>query len=264
MDIIKKYYPFIFFIIIVVLSVFLFQTRTTLKQERKDRVYEQEQNEQNRSALLDSVTKVFNKKLDAWEYSRDNYVVEKLSELEKYNKELMQELEKVKGDVIAAVQSEVQGDLGGISASSGLEILDEETNYYGLTFKSDYDDGGFSQKIEGMSKFHVIPNEFNKTWKITPDSTIFTTNLTSLNITYGFKDLDDKYQVFAISKSDKIQINDLNGGYFINKQPPKPPTKPKKWGIGPYLGVGINANTEKTLTFGASIGFGIHYNIFQW
>jgi hypothetical protein len=263
-DFIKKYYPFLFFVVIIILSIFLFQTRSTLKHERKNNEYQQEQNDKNTKVLLDSITETFNRKLKAWEYSKDNYVVQKLSDLEKYDKDFSEELKKIKGDVIAAVQTEVQGDLGGISASSDLKVLDKETNYYGLTFKSYYSDNSFTQNLEGISKFHLMPNELNKTWKIVPDSTIFTTNTTSLNITYGFKDLDDKYQVFAVSESDKIKINDLNGGYFIDKQPPKPTAKPKKWGIGPSLNYGLNVNNTGNLNFGGSIGFGIHYNIWSW
>lgn len=35
--------------------------------------------------------------------------------------------------------------------------------------------------------------------------------------------------------------------------------KPKKWGIGPQVGVGVVDNRIHTY-----IGFGIHYNIIQW
>jgi len=264
LEFIKKNYPIISILVIVILGIFLLQSYSTLKHERKEREYEKKQYEQNQQALVDSITVVFNKKLSAWEYSKDNFLVQKLDDLEKYNKQLTDELKKVKGDVIAAIKTEVQGDLGGISTSSNLEVLDAKNNHYGLAFKSDYKDSGFEQKLEGISKFYVIPNEKDRTWNIKPDSTVFSVNSTTVKLTYGFRELSDKYQVFAISNSDKIKITDLTGGYFINKQPAPQPVKKKKWGIGPYIGYGVNLNNNGTFGFGASLGLGLHYNILQW
>lgn len=261
---IKKYYSFIFFVIIVVLGVLLFQTNDSLKRERYLREYQEKQNAQNLSALKDSITVEFNKKLNAWEFSKDNYIVRKLSELEKYNKDLAEELKKVKGDVIAAVKTEVQGDLGGIETSNDLAVLNDKLNYYGITFKSDYKDSGFEQKLSGISKFYVIPNEQTKSWIIKPETTVIDTNFTSIKITYGFKELNDKYRVFAISESPKIELTDLTGGYFIDKQPIIPQIK-KKWGFGPYLGYGLSTNSNAgEPRFGWNIGFAVHYDILQW
>lgn len=264
-DFIKKYYVFGLFLIILVLSIFLFQTCSTLKRERADREYQEKQDEQNRSAMIDSITKVFNRKLQAWEYSKDNYIVQRLEDLEKYNKDLYNELKKVKGDVIAAIKTEVQGNLGGISTTNDLIKFNDKPNHYGLKFSSKYKDSGFEQQLAGTSKFFAIPDENSKKWIITPDVTIFDTNLTKINITYGFKEEKDKYRVFAISSSPKIEITDLTGGYFIDKQPSPPPVIPKKWAIGPYIGFGLN--TDPNLSnprFGWSAGFSIHYDILQW
>jgi hypothetical protein len=264
LDFIKKYYPFILAIIIVVLSIMYFQTSSTLSKERKDRTYQEQLDKQNLNAFKDSITVNFNKKLQAYEFTKDNYVVQKLSDLEKYNKSLSDELKKVKGDVIAAIKSEVQGDLGGISSSNNLVILDPKTNYYGLKFHTNYTDSGFVQDIKGTSKFYAVPNLDSREWNIKPDATVLDTNLTTIRITYGFKDLKNKYQVFAISPSSKIKLTDLTGGYFIDKQPTPPPVKPKKWGIGPYIGVGLNSDTKFNPTFGYSIGVSLHYSILQW
>lgn len=260
---IKKYYPFIFFVAIIVLSIFLFQTLSTLKTERAERKYKEEQDAQNMSALKDSITVMFNKKLQAWEYSKDNYVVQRLSDLEQYNKSLAEELKKVKGDVIAAIKSEVQGNLGGITAATKLNVLDAATNYYGLNFKSEYADDGFEQKITGMSKFHVIPNEATKKWSIVPDpTTVLDTNFVAIKMTYGFKETKNQYQVFALTKSDKIKVIGLDGGYIIDKQPLPGPVKPKKWGFGPYVGYGLDL--KQTPSFNWNVGVAVHYSIFRW
>lgn len=260
---IKKYYPFIFFVLIIILAILLFQSQSTLKKERADRKYQQEQDAQNLEAFKDSITVIFNKKLKAWEYSKDNYVVQKLADLEKYDKAFAEELKKVKGDVIAAIKTEVQGDLGGITASTKLKVIDEPTNYYGLNFSSKYSDDGFEQKISGISKFHVIPNEATKKWNIVPDpTTVLDTNFVSIKMTYGFKETKNQYQVFATTKSDKIKVVGLEGGYIIDKQPSPPPVKVKKWGFGPYVGYGLDI--KQTPSFGWNVGVGVHYNIFRW
>lgn len=267
-DFIKKYYPFILLILVIILGVVLFQTLSTLKQERKDREYREEQAQKNFEALGDSIKADFNRKLDAYEFTKDNYVVDKLKDLEKYNKNLTRELEKVKGDVIAAIQTDAESNLGGISTSNDVEVLDNKTNHYGLNFKTEYADAGFSQKLVGTSKFYVIPDETTKKWTIQPDVTVLDTNITNIQITYGFKDYKDKYQVFAISPSDKVKLNDLNGGYFIDKQPLPPPEKTKRFGVGPYVGYGLNTyNTETGSTgvdFGWSVGVSLHYDIFKF
>jgi len=261
---IKKYYSFLFFIIIIILSIIIFQTCSTLKKERTNNEYKEKQNTQNLSSLKDSIVVEFNKKLKAFEYSKDNYVVQKLSDLEKYDKGLYDEIKNIKGDVIAAIKTDVQGDLGGISTSNGLSVIDEKANHYGLNFKTDYKDSGFEQLLVGTSKFYIIPNETTKKWTITPDVTVLDTNLTVVKITYGFKELKDKYQVFAISPSNKIKLTELDGAYFINKQPAAPSVSPKKWGIGPYIGYGLNTgNSLNSPSFGWSIGLSFHYDFFQ-
>jgi uncharacterized membrane protein len=258
-------FAFIFFVIMMVLSFFLYNTYSKLMLERSNREYYQKQTDQNMSALKDSITVEFNKKLEAYEFSKDNYVLEKLEDLEKYNKELSDELTNIKGDIIGAIKSEVEGDLGGITATTtNLKIINPYTNYYGLTFKSEYKDAGFEQKLSGMSKFYVTPDYITKKWNIIPDSTVIDTNLTRINITYGFRELDDSYQVFALSPSPKIQLTDLTGGYFIDKQP-NAPYIPRKWGIGPYVGFGISTGADtSTPRLGWSVGISFHYNLLEF
>lgn len=243
-DFIKKYYQFILAGVLVILAVLLFQSYSTLNRERADRKYQEKLNTQNLNALKDSISVTFNKKLQAYEYSKDNYVLQKLSDLEKYNKSFADDLKKIKGDVIAALNTTAEVDLGTITTSNNLKVIDQKTNHYGLDFKTNYADSGFVQKISGTSKFYVTPDTENRTWNIKPDVTVLDTNLTSVKIEYGFKELDKQYKVFAITKSDKIKMTDLTGGYFINKQPTTPPAKPKKWGIGPYVGAGLNSDTK--------------------
>ena len=255
----------IILIVISAILLFLFyDTYNKLKLERKNREFYIKQTEQNIRALKDSISVEFNKKLEAFEFSKNNLLLDKLSDLEKYNKELYNELENVKGEVIGAIKAEVEVDLGGITTSNELEIINSDLNFYGLKFSNNYKDQGFEQKLSGISKFYITPDFDTKTWNIKPDITAIDTNLMRLNITYGFRELDDQYQVFAISPSPKVQLNDLTGGYFIDKQPTLPYI-PKKWGIGPYVGFGINTGlNSKSVSLGWSVGMSVHYDFIQF
>lgn len=262
-DLIKKNYFIILIILVVVLSTLLLNTCSTLRTERADRIYQEKQDEQNMNALSDSITAKFNKKLKAWEFSKDLYVVKELSDLKKYNAELADEIKKVKGDVIDAIKTKVQADISGISTSSKAVVIDESKNYYGLNFNSHYADAGFEQTIDGTSKFFIIPNELTKKWNIKADTTVFNTNLTTLSITYGTKlNKDNKYEVFAISPSNKVKFLELDGAYIIDNQPKPAPIKTKRFGIGPYVGYGLN-NSNST-TYGISVGVAVHYDILQF
>lgn len=262
-DFIKKYYPLIFFIIMIVLSVFLFQTCSTLRTERAQREFIEKQNAQNMAALKDSLTVTFDKKLKAYVWEKQNFMVNKLEDLEKYNKDLYNELKKVKGDVIAAIDSKVKVEIPAVAAGNELVTVDASKNLYGLNFKKPYKDPGFEQELEGQSRFKASYN--NNKWLLEPDSTIFTKNSITIDIKYGFRDLKDKYEVFAISPSPIIKFNQLDGVYILDKQPTPMPVKPKRWGFGPYVGAGLNTDFNlSNPRFGWSMGFSVHYDIFQW
>jgi len=265
LTIIKKYYPIIFFIALVIVSVFLFQTCSTLKTERAQWEFQQKQNTQNWNASKDSLFEEFNRKLNAFITSKDNYVINEIKDLKKYNQDLYNQLKNLKGDVIAAIDTKVSGDLGGLTAGNELVIIDSNTNNYALKFESKFKDKGFEQYLTGFSRFYAYPDFINKKWVLKPDTTIFETNLTKINITYGFRNLNDKYEVYAISPSPKIQINNLDGVFILDKAPEKTPLKPKNFSFGPYVGFGLN--TDYNLAnprFGWSMGVSVHYNIWSW
>ena len=114
---ISKYYSFIFFVLIVALAFLLYREHDLRIQEKENAEYIEQQKAQNFRAFKDSINVEFNKKLKALEFTKDNFVVQKLSELEAYNKTLADELKKVKGDVIAAINTNAQINLGGITTT---------------------------------------------------------------------------------------------------------------------------------------------------
>ena len=246
------------------MSIFLFQTCSSLKKEKDGRAYDNKLNTQNRLASLDSIHKDYNKKIKSWEFTKAAYVLE-LENLKNYDQGLYDTIKKLKGKVAVLIASQGKIDLGGLVVDNNL-ITYPEPNHYGLKSISKYEDPGLKQTLILTSKFYVIPNVNTLKYTIKPDSTFIDTNLLNIKIIYGMKELDNKFQVFAISASPKVELTDLTGGYFIDKQPPPPPiTKMKKWGIGPYVGVGLNMDINgSNIRAGWSVGISLHYDLLQW
>jgi len=263
-DAIKKFYPLVLFILLIVAMIFGIQECKSYRDYKAKIEYDKNQKAQNDAAFRDSLTTEYNKKLKAWETSRDNYVVNELKDLKQYNQQLYNQISKIKGDVIAYIDSKVTANLNGITAGNKLVTVDKATNKYGLDFGFNYADSSFSQKLEGQSRFYAYMDA-NKQWVIKPDTTLFTTNLTTMRLKYGFKEDDKEYRVFVINSSPIIKINGLEGAYIIKKQPLPPPKPKPNFGFGPYIGFGLN--TDYNLAnprFGWSIGVSVHYDIWNW
>jgi hypothetical protein len=260
---IKVYGIFLLLALVILLSVLLFNTYNSLKLEKNNREYYAKIDEQNRKALTDSLTKFFNEKTKQWETEKAAYVLN-LEDLKNYNKNLYNKVKKLEGDIAFLISSTGVIDIGKITV--GNELIKYNNNKYGLKFDNPYKDDGLTQEISGVSKFYAIPDIANKQWIVKSDSTIFEKNKMTLNISYGMREIDNKYNIFAISSSPKVQFTDLTGGYFLDKQPEQPPQKVKRWGIGPYFGWGIyNENFKNSdLKIGVSAGFSIHYSIIKF
>lgn len=260
-----KNWVIILFGIMIILSFSLFSTCTRLSTEKKSHEFDNKLNNQNRLAMLDSVTKSYNKKAGVWEFEKAAYVL-KQKDLELYNKGLSDTIKKLKGKIAILISTQGTIDLGKITIGNKLVKL-EKPNHYGLNFRSPYSDPGLTQLITGQSRFFAIPDKNTMTWNIKADSTLIDTNVMNIKVMYGLRELDKQFNVFAISSSPKIIFTDLTGGYFIDKQPPcvDKIIKPKKWGIGPYIGFGLN--TDYNLAnprFGWSGGISVHYDILRW
>lgn len=264
-EFIKKYYGIILFVLLLISMVFGVTQCRNYQSQKAQNEFIAKQNAQNLIALKDSITVTFDKKLKAFIFEKDNYVINELADLKKYNQDLYNQLNKVRGDVIAAIQSKVTVDIGGVTAGNKLVTVDKDKNLYGLDFKSNYKDEGFEQNLEGQSRFKAQLDKITNKWVLEPDSTLFTKNTTTIGITYGFRDLKDKYEVFAISPSPKVKISDLNGVFVLNKEPPKMPVSPRRWGLSPYVGFGLNTDYNlANMRPGWSIGIGVSYNLVQW
>jgi hypothetical protein len=261
---IKKYFPFISTVLAIIFAVLVFNLWSSLKQERKDREFEQKMHAQNFNAMKDSITASFDKKLKAFIFEKDSYIVNELKDLKQYNKELERKLDKVKGDVIAAIDTKVSTKITDLSASNELVTIDLKKGLYGLNFESEYKDTGFESFIKGTSKFYANRDIEKNSWILTPDTTVFNEVSSSINITYGFRELKDKYEVFAVSPSPRITINQLDGVLILDKCPKKP-VPSKKWGLSGFIGPCVNTQFDGDgPRFGWALGIGLTYDIIQW
>jgi hypothetical protein len=99
------------------------------------------------------------------------------------------------------------------------------------------------------------------------DSNTAETVLNRLNMGVPLKvGLTENNQFFASTSNPYLSISDIEGAEIITRK-----TKEKRWGIGPYLGVGIgyggvlnNNGFNSGFVMGATLGIAIHYNLFQW
>jgi hypothetical protein len=214
----------------------------------KDKIYQN-----NLLAQKDSITTTFNKKLEAYESERRIYLFNQLSELKNYNINLYNQLKNVEGNLMSYINSKVQGKLDTLVTNN--QIVKYSATDYGLKFDFNYKDSTYSQSLEGVSNFSFRNNT------MFPGKTLLTKNEFTLGITYGIKEDNDKYQVFALSKSPYIKFEDLEGGYFLKKQITTP-TKITKWHVGPYVGCGLNSDLNGTnFRLGWSTGVSVQYNI---
>lgn len=252
----SEYLPFMFFLITILLVFTNINTCNRLKDEKEARKQDKEIYDQNFDALLDTIRVSYNKRLESFEYDKKVFLTT-LNELSKYDSSLSNKLDNIKGDIISAINSKISIDSEEVEVDNELEKYDDEN--YGLRWDYDYNDKGLSQYISGVSKFKLYNN------KIFAGSTLIDTNRMSIGITYGFRELENKYKVWAISSSPRVNINELSGAYFIDKPAPYTPTESyqNRWIIGPYFGYGVNFdNSFENSRLGWNFGLSIQYNLF--
>ena len=101
-------------------------------------------------------------------------------------------------------------------------------------------------------------------------STTINNMAVNTSMTLDLIDDGDNFKVIAKSDNPYIKVKDINS---IVIDPETSPTlkkymKPKRWGFGPYIGVGVNFGTSFTgqaqVGVGGSIGISIHYSLIEW
>ena len=270
-------------LLLVVGILLLFSFRSCNKNaDLKAELASQEIIANNNYDALTGKIKVMTTKNGELEYSKTILYADKES-LKKLNAELSEELEKEKGNV--KVITKIKTQITYVPVTIPNTVIDYGNGCYGLSFKSTYRDSGLVSELEGISSFNLTDKNV-----VNPDSTTISKNSLSVDIVYGVRELDDKIEVFARSKSPLVKFNEMQGAYIMDKKPEK---KPAKWFLGPQIGynyhwpasrsnIQVLANLQRRVgkfTFGMQtgivrgletqqtdlrLGLRFQYNLFQW
>ena len=213
-------------LLLVVGILLLFSFRSCNKNaDLKAELASQEIIANNNYDALTGKIKVMTTKNGELEYSKTILYADKES-LKKLNAELSEELEKEKGNV--KVITKIKTQITYVPVTIPNTVIDYGNGCYGLSFKSTYRDSGLVSELEGISAFNLTDKNV-----VNPDSTTISKNSLSVDIVYGVRELDDKIEVFARSKSPLVKFNEMQGAYIMDK---KPEPKATKWNFGPQLG----------------------------
>jgi len=203
--------------ILVAIGIFLlimWNVNLRRSNNEKDDVIETQKTEysQNMRALTEEMSLVTNK-LGEVEANSEVYMASQ-EDLIALNSDLSDEIKKVKGDVISVIKSSVASAIDSLKIQNEINLYNDST--FGLAFNSSMEDNGFKYTIKGESKFgaSIIDNKIN----IVPGLTEIHQNTFEMGITYGFKEEDDHYKVFATSPSSYVIINELEGALILDKK----------------------------------------------
>ena len=220
------------------------------KKLKEEIAYEKLKNDQNLAAMNGILTVVKKQNGDI-ETSKATYLGS-LEEIKQYNSKLYNQLSGQKG-LLAGIYSDFTIKLDSIMSHGDSQVQYNDSTY-GIKFRVSYNDTNLSSNIDGETKFMVMKK------RVEPIYTTIFSNEMKIGITYGFRELDDKYEVFAVSKSDKIKFNELNGVFTLKKPSIEKP-KVLKWGVGPSVGVTYSIATKSVAPY---VGVGLSYNFIRF
>jgi len=216
--------------------------------------------EQNKKALADSV-RVSENKVKDLVYSKNILIAEK-GNLEQLNADLAAEVEKEKGKVreITRIVSEIKSDTVYITNM----LIEYADGTKGLSWEHDsLFDTNNERHIAGVSRFDIDSNGV-----VSPLETTITKDDFKFNIVTGLVERNGNVEIFVRSDYPNFTVSQLDGAIIDPKKHPvmKKFTKPKKWGIGPYVGVGIGVNTwpNTNVGVGFQFGVGVTYSLFRF
>ena len=191
------------------------------------------------------------------EYSKSILVSDK-NKLKNLNEELDDELKKVKGKVNQLTKIIAEFETSKDTVYITNELVVYKDGKYGLKWEHDtIFDSENSRFISGESKFSV-----DSMGKVTPLYTTINEDRIKFNLIQGLREKDGKVEVFVKSDYPNFKVNELNSVIIDPHKHPvlKKFTKQKKFGIGPYVGVGITNNLDPTV----QVGIGVQYSIFKF
>ena len=230
---------------VVLLALFASQCNRNAELSRMLE-FERVKNDQNLVAMNEQV-KAIRKLNGDFESSKASYIGE-LEDVRKYN-EMLYDMFKDQEDLLAGIYSSMTVKLDSL-LSQGDDVTDYGDSTYGISFATLYDEDNLFNKITGETKF--IMSDMGPV----PLGTNIFTNEMRIGIGYGFRETNDRYEVFAVSKSGNVKFDELDGVFVLNKESAEQ-AKKLRWGIGPSVGVTYLFGQSKASPY---IGFGLSYH----
>ncbi len=233
--------------------------------------YELAKADQNIEALRDSV-RIETNKVGEKEYARLLIVAEK-DELERFNKDLFDEMSKMKGKIVAL--SKVTLDMKGVL--EGMRDLPNDGDYVQpilkdsiLTTTFNFDSTGTGWKRQVSGKTVVKLNNITDSTNAYGLYNILDKDRMTLTIYPGIRKREGDGRLEYTIRTDYPGVEfDIQGYADPTELTDFSKIKEDKWIIGPYLGLGLGAtNTQiqgsNAVLFGPnlSIGIGVMYKLF--
>jgi len=212
--------------------------------------------EQNHKALGDSL-RVSENKVGDLTFSK-NVLIAENGDLKDLNSDLADELDKTKGKVreLTRIISEIKADTVIITNT----LIEYPDGSYGLEWAHDtiYNKDN-ERHLAGISKFKL-----DSLGSVTPLETTITKDRILFKLVTGLREKDGNVEIFVTSDYPGFEAIELDGAIIDPKKHPviKKFTNKKRWGIGPYVGLGLNVTTTPTpsVGLGASFGVSVHYS----
>lgn len=217
--------------------------------------------EQNNKALADSVRVEKNKYGEV--VTSKNVLVAKSKDLSDLNSQLGNELKRTKGKVsqlntLIAKAGLVKHDTIHDTIRLATEVIHKANGVRDLKWKIDtaFNDSN-SRHIAGITTVKLIG----------PDSVIslgsyLTRDEMTIKIVTGLRKRHGNIETFAKCSYPGFETLDQQGVILDPKKHPvlKDFTKKKKWGVGPYVGIGFDGNLNSSM----QVGVGLNYSLFRF
>lgn len=246
---------------VLVLLLFLNQCNTTRKLKKE--MQRQEQiSKQNMAALSDSL-KVYKNNAGQISYSKP---IAQMSpeEIKKYFPELYTSLEAALGKVQVIWKTHIEyRDTGSVKNA----IVQLDSNKYSLNY--DYYSPDSSLHVKSTNTFFaeakLVDKEKNQYKVITAPGISTINDLTlKMGFTTGISKEGDLYKIFITPDNKKVTVGDIVGADVSNMiNPPQPPSKNKRWSIGPYIGFGMSFG-KGTYQIGPGVGVSLQYSVLKF
>ena len=213
-------------------------------------------NEQNIKALNDSVR--YNKnKVGDLEASKNVLITEKKG-LGDLNDDLAAELKKESAKVYELNKLLLSfKNKPGDTIWMYSTLIKYPNGEFGLAWNYDtiYSTNN-SRNIAGVSKFRI------KDSLIIPTKTFISKDDINFSLVTGLREKGDNLEIFVRSDYTGFNVTGIEGAVIDPKDNPilKKYMVQKKWGVGPYVGVGVGTNLKPSI----QIGIGVHYSLFRF